>query len=60
MEQLRYPIGLFEPAPQPTLRQREGWIDEIADFPRRLHRTVQGLPAVRAGVNAGRRGRPAG
>jgi hypothetical protein len=41
MDSYRYPIGQFEPLPNPTREQRNEWIDEIAAMPAHLRQTVQ-------------------
>jgi hypothetical protein len=43
MDDLRYPIGHFEPEYHPSPEQRNGWIEEISEMPRNLGLTVQNL-----------------
>jgi hypothetical protein len=43
MEDLRYPIGKFNPDPKPEAAKRLGWIDEIAELPDRLRAVLSGL-----------------
>ena len=42
-ETLRYPVGRFRPVSEPTPAQREGWISDIRELPRRLGEAVAGL-----------------
>ncbi len=43
MDDLRYPIGQFEPLLNPTPEQRNRWIEDIAEMPKILRLTVQDL-----------------
>jgi hypothetical protein len=43
MNQLQYPIGQFEQIEQPTPEQRNSWIDDISEMPKKLQLTVQNL-----------------
>lgn len=43
MEQMRFPIGQFEPELEPSPQQRYDWIEEIAAMPRNLKLLVQDL-----------------
>jgi hypothetical protein len=43
MEDLRYPIGPFEPPPSVTPAERTRFIEQIEDTPERLRRAVEGL-----------------
>lgn len=43
MEDLRYPIGKFEPALNPTAELRDYWIEEIAQMPQVLRNAVKKL-----------------
>lgn len=43
MDDLRFPIGQFEPIDEPTREQINKWIEDIADFPRLLRLAVQNL-----------------
>jgi hypothetical protein len=43
MDDLRFPIGRFEPQQSYTAQQRTRFIDEIAATPQRLRQTVSGL-----------------
>ncbi|WP_338043983.1 DinB family protein [Paenibacillus lutrae] len=43
MDRFRYPIGLFEPVPNPTSQQRKKWIEDIAAIPGILRHTVHDL-----------------
>lgn len=45
MEDLRYPIGRYEPREDIAAAQRQPWIDEIAGAPAKLQAAVSGLPA---------------
>lgn len=40
---IRFPIGPFEPVQNPTPEQRNIWIQEISELPKRLRLTVQNL-----------------
>ncbi|APH04159.1 YfiT family bacillithiol transferase [Bacillus weihaiensis] len=42
-EQIRFPIGQFEPLQNPTSEQRNKWIQEISELPKLLRLTVQNL-----------------
>jgi uncharacterized damage-inducible protein DinB len=43
MDNLRYPIGQFEVDTEITDDIRNGWIDEIAETPRKLRKALEGL-----------------
>ncbi|MBD2872825.1 YfiT family bacillithiol transferase [Paenibacillus arenilitoris] len=43
MDSIRYPIGKFEPAHNPSPEQRGRFIDAIAEFPQSLRLAVQNL-----------------
>lgn len=43
MENLKYPIGRFLFQPPSTIRQRQAWIDDIAEAPARLRAAIAGL-----------------
>ncbi len=43
MEDLRYPVGRYEPRNDITAEQRQRWIDEIAEAPAKLQAAVSGL-----------------
>ncbi|MEF2967442.1 putative metal-dependent hydrolase [Paenibacillus sp. M1] len=45
MDSFRYPIGQFIAVEAPTLEQRSAWIEEIAELPKVLRETLQGLSA---------------
>lgn len=42
-DQLRYPIGQFEPVMNSTPEQRSRWIEDISDMPKALRMTVHHL-----------------
>ncbi|MBP3951864.1 YfiT family bacillithiol transferase [Bacillus suaedae] len=42
-EQIRFPIGQFEPLQNPTPEQRNKWIQEISEMPKLLRLTVENL-----------------
>ncbi|HVX67169.1 MAG TPA: bacillithiol transferase BstA [Bryobacteraceae bacterium] len=42
VDDLRYPVGRFEFEGEVGARQRQAWIDEIADAPKRLREIVAG------------------
>ncbi|WP_026961247.1 YfiT family bacillithiol transferase [Alicyclobacillus herbarius] len=43
MDDVRYPIGKFEPVANVSLDQRNAWITELAEAPSSLERAVDGL-----------------
>lgn len=43
VERLRYPIGRFEPIPNPTSAQRGEWILDITELPEQVRIAVQSL-----------------
>ncbi|TDG00601.1 YfiT family bacillithiol transferase [Paenibacillus piri] len=43
MDRLRYPIGTFEPVPNPTPEQRSSWIGEMTEIPSIVRLNVQSL-----------------
>jgi uncharacterized damage-inducible protein DinB len=43
MELYRYPIGKFQHVEQPTIEQRNQWIEEISEMPKVLRLAVQNL-----------------
>lgn len=42
-EALRYPLGRFEPDPEPTREKRSAWIESLAGAPANLRNAVTGL-----------------
>jgi len=42
-DDLRYPVGRFEPRPPADAEEQARWIDEIAELPAQLHAAVSGL-----------------
>lgn len=43
MEDLKYPVGPYQPPPAITCKQRRSWLDEIAAMPRHMRAAVEGL-----------------
>jgi hypothetical protein len=42
-DEIRYPLGQFEPIQNPTPGQRNRWFDDISEIPKTLRLTVQNL-----------------